>query len=222
MGCNAFANRNSETTATLYASRKLSATPILRPDCEDFMKFARQLGSKNLNERTERLPALLDAFASAFFGELARHEMWQQNAEVAADLARPLWQRQQKKGRKIGGQKKYSCGASSECMRSSAVISKRNRAEKIFSGSVKLLAKKIEAQRSLRTQRKRQRRHIFFSASSALSAFQSFVESMIGWTTHAFAGRRARSFFCPQFFCLFSSLPAAIIDPPNRLLRALP
>jgi hypothetical protein len=69
MGCNAFANRNGETTATLYACKKLSATLVLRPDREDFMKFVRQLGSKNLNERAERLPALLDAFASAFFGD---------------------------------------------------------------------------------------------------------------------------------------------------------
>ena len=33
--------------------------------------------------------------------------------------------------------------------------------------------------------------------------FNSFVESMIGSTTHVFAGRRGQSFFCPQFFCLF-------------------
>ena len=49
-----------------------------------------------------------------------------------------------------------------------------------------------------------QRRRTLFSASSALSAFQ--IESMIGSTTHVFAGRRAQSFFCPQFFCLFSFL----------------
>jgi len=74
------------------------------------MKFARQLGSKNLNERAERLPALLHAFAGAFFGELARHEMRQQNVEVAADLARPLWQTQQKKGRKMEDRKMFLRG----------------------------------------------------------------------------------------------------------------
>jgi hypothetical protein len=33
--------------------------------------------------------------------------------------------------------------------------------------------------------------------------FNSFIESMIGCTTHVFAGRRAQSFFCPNVSASF-------------------
>jgi hypothetical protein len=85
------------------------------------------------------------------------------------------------------GVEKCSCRTSSERISHTAAdrFDEKNAeiaedAEKLASGVVPC---SLRSQRSLR--------------------FNSFIESMIGRTTHVSAGRRAQSFFCPQCFCLF-------------------